>query len=107
VGPNLRRVGASLSRAQLLEALLRPSARLAPGYGTVLLTLRDGRQLAGVLREESDAALVVETAPGRRLHVAGRDVARRANAPSPMPPMGARLTPREIRDVVEYLSTLR
>jgi mono/diheme cytochrome c family protein len=29
------------------------------------------------------------------------------NLPSPMPPMGKVLTPREIRDVVEYLANNR
>lgn len=107
VGPDLSRVGAALSREQLLEALVAPSARLAPGYGIVMLTLRDGRRVQGMLRGETAGELVVEGAPGRRERVAKRNVAQRTNAPSPMPPMGGILRPREIRDVVEYLSTLR
>jgi hypothetical protein len=39
--------------------------------------------------------------------VAKTDVATRTNAPSAMPPMNLLLTPREIRDVVEFLSSLR
>jgi quinoprotein glucose dehydrogenase len=107
VGPPLTHIGASLSREQLLEALLEPSARLAPGYGTVVLTLRDGKRVVGVVQRESGAELVVETAPGTRQRVARAQVAKRENAPSPMPPMGGVLRPREIRDVVEFLSTLR
>lgn len=62
VGPNLSEIGSTLNREQLLQALVAPSARIAPGFGT---------------------------------------------APSAMPPMGEILSQREIRDVVEYLSTLR
>jgi putative membrane-bound dehydrogenase-like protein len=62
VGPNLTRIGAALTRTQLLEALVAPSARIAPGFG---------------------------------------------NGPSAMPPMGQLLSRRELRNVVEYLSTLR
>ncbi|MBC7672054.1 MAG: hypothetical protein H7247_06485, partial [Polaromonas sp.] len=35
------------------------------------------------------------------------DIASRVNGPSAMPAMGSILTRREIRDVVEYLSTLK
>ncbi len=107
VGPDLSRVGAALTREQLLEALLTPSARLAPGYGIVSLELRGGQRVVGMLRGETAAELVVESAPGRRQRIATREVARRTNAASPMPAMGTLLKPREIRDVVEYLSTLR
>jgi quinoprotein glucose dehydrogenase len=62
VGPNLTRIGASLSRRQLLESLVDPSARIAPGFG---------------------------------------------EGPSAMPPMHLLLSVRELRDVVEYLSTLK
>ncbi|AHG88118.1 heme-binding protein [Gemmatirosa kalamazoonensis] len=107
VGPDLTHIASRITKEQMLEALLTPSARLAPGYGTVLLTLKDGKSVVGTLREESGGELVVETAPGKRQRVATGDVAKRTNLPSPMPPMGKLLTPREIRDVVEYLSTLR
>jgi putative heme-binding domain-containing protein len=107
VGPPLTHIGGTLSREQLLQALLEPSARLAPGYGTVVLTLKDGKRVVGVLQRESDAELVVETAPGTRQRVPTGQVAKRENAPSPMPPMGAVLRPREIRDVVEFLAQLR
>jgi putative heme-binding domain-containing protein len=107
VGPDLTHIGSRLTRDQILEALLNPSARLAPGYGVVMLTMKDGKAVAGTLREETDNALVVETAPGKRQRVAVSEVAKRTNLPSPMPPMGKVLTPREIRDVVEYLANNR
>lgn len=62
VGPNLGNIGSQLTRHQLLEALVDPSARIAPGFGS---------------------------------------------PPSAMSPMGALLSRSEIRDVVEFLSTLR
>jgi hypothetical protein len=63
--------------------------------------------VVGVLQRETDAELVVETAPGTRQRVPRAQVAKRDNAPSPMPPMGGVLKPREIRDVVEFLSGLK
>jgi putative membrane-bound dehydrogenase-like protein len=107
VGPPLSGVGSRLTREQLLEALVAPSARIAPGFGPVQLTLKNGDRVMGTLREETDTHIAVDaggTAPRR---VAKTDVAQRTNGPSAMPPMGGLLTRRELRDVVEYLSNLK
>jgi quinoprotein glucose dehydrogenase len=106
VGPPLREVGSRLTREQLLESLVDPSARIAPGFGAVQLTLRNGQGVFGTLREETNAYIVVDagTAPRRIMKT---DIARRTNGPSAMPLMGSVLTRREIRDVIEYLSSLK
>lgn len=106
VGPPLRRIGAQLTREQLLEALVAPSARIAPGYGFVQVTLRNGDRVAGTLRQEGADFVVIDAGSTPR-RVAKGDIASRTNGPSAMPPMGGILTRREIRDVVEYLSGLR
>ena len=106
VGPPLREVGSRLTREQLLESLIDPSARIAPGFGAVQVTLKNGQGVFGTLHEETNAYIVVDagTAPRR---IMKSDIARRTNGPSAMPPMGSVLTRREIRDVIEYLSTLK
>ncbi len=107
VGPPLAGVGSRLTRQQLLESLIMPSARLAPGYGQVSVTLKNGQKVDGTLREESATTIAIDdTTRGlQRIQVA--DIATRTNGVSAMPPMNLLLTPREIRDVVEYLATLR
>jgi putative membrane-bound dehydrogenase-like protein len=107
VGPNLTHVGSQLSREQLLQALLDPSARIAPGFGAVSVTLKNGRTVDGLLRDESARQLVIEDASGARQTVATADIASRRNAPSAMPPMGTVLEPHEIRDLVEMLATFQ
>ena len=107
VGPDVTQVGSDLTREQLLESLVAPSARLAPGYGTVSLTLRDGQTLRGTLRAETDTHLVVATEEDEPTNVAKETIAERQDAPSSMPPMGAVLSRREIRDVIAVLTTLR
>jgi quinoprotein glucose dehydrogenase len=106
VGPSLRGVGIALSRRELLESLVDPSARIAPGYGHVALTLSSGESVTGLLQQETPTHLVVQ-AGGESRRFAKAEVAQRINAPSAMPSMEHLLTRREIRDVVEYLSTLR
>jgi quinoprotein glucose dehydrogenase len=107
VGPHLGGVGSRLTREELLEALMDPSARIAPGFGIVTLTLRSGDSVVGRLAEESNEVVSVETGEGQVSRVPAADITRRENAPSPMPPSQLFLRPREIRDVVEYLSSLR
>ncbi len=106
VGPPLRQVGSRSTREQLLESLIDPSARIVPGFGPVQLTLKSGEKLFGTLKEETDTYLVLEVSSGPR-RVLKTQIGVRKNGPSAMPPMGTLLTRREIRDVVEYLSTLK
>ena len=106
VGPNLRGVGSRLQREQLLEALVDPSARIAPGFGPVQVTLKSGQKYFGTLKEETDSYIVVDVSPAPKKIDKG-DIAQRTNGPSPMPAMGGMLSHREIRDVVEYLGSLR
>jgi putative heme-binding domain-containing protein len=92
----------------LFEALTEPNARIAPGFGTVGLTLKDGTRVDGTLKEETDAEVVVlvgSPAETRRLRKA--DIAERTDPVSAMPPLGLVLKPREVRDLVEFLSGLR
>ena len=106
VGPPLRTIASRLTREQLLEALVDPSARIAPGFGPVQVTLKNGKRTFGTLLEETDSFIMVDAGSGPS-KVLKADIARRVNGPSAMPPMGTLLTRREIRDVVEYLSTLK
>jgi putative heme-binding domain-containing protein len=107
VGPTLSGVGSRLTRPQLLESLVTPGARLAPGFGVVSVTLRNGRKIEGTLTEESETIIAIEDATRGLQRIPVADIATRVNAPSAMPPMNLLLTPREIRDVVEYLAGLK
>ena len=48
VGPDLGQIGDKLSREELLRALIEPTARLSPGFGSVKLTLKDGQVVSGI-----------------------------------------------------------
>lgn len=107
VGPKLAGIGNQLTREQILESLIAPGARLAPGYGVVTLTLNDGQTISGILIEENEEEITLKTSEAEPLHIAVSRISERRNAPSSMPPMGTILTQREIRDVVEFLSNLK
>ena len=87
---------------------MEPNARIAPGFGTVNVTLHSGERLVGMLRTETATDLVlVSGSPAAERRIAKTDIASRTNPVSPMPPFGQILKLREIRDLVEFLGTLR
>ena len=108
VGPDLTRIGSTLTRDQLFEALVEPNKRIPPGYGTVGVTLKSGDRVDGTLREETDAELVVMAGTPAVAHrIAKADIAERTDPVSAMPPLGLLLPPRDVRDLIEFLSALR
>ncbi len=107
VGPNLQGIGKTLSREQILQAMVEPSARIAPGFGNIALTLTDGQEVTGVLMNETTEELTLKTSAAEPLRVPISRIKSRENYPSGMPPMGAVLSKREIRDLVEFLSNMK
>ena len=107
VGPNLKGVASRLTREQLLQALIEPSARIAPGYGNTNFVLTDGQEVSGSIISETDELVQLKTNDAEPLRIPVARIKSRENLPSSMPPMGSLMSKREIRDVVEYLSSLK
>jgi putative heme-binding domain-containing protein len=108
VGPDLTRIASVLSRPQIVEALVTPNARIAPGFGTVSVTLKSGEKADGTLKSETDTEVVLLTGtPPTERKIAKADIASRTDPISAMPPLGLVLKPRDVRDLVEFLAGLR
>ena len=106
-GPRLNGVAARLTHDQLLQALIEPSARIAPGFGIVTLQLNNGRSVSGILQEEKKDVLVLKTGEKPDTVIRKDHVVKQTNAPSSMPPMRSLLTKRQIRDLMSFLTTLK
>jgi putative heme-binding domain-containing protein len=107
VGPRLNGIAARLTQEQLLEALIEPSARIAPGYGIVTVQLKNGNSIAGILQDETNERLTVKLGDRPDTVISKRDVLKQTTAPSSMPPMRYLLSKGEIRDLMSFLSTLK
>lgn len=105
-GPALDAIGKSLSKEELLIALVEPSKRLAPGYGTISLEMTSGEKITGTLLDDKKDSMSVKVGSETK-EIQKKDVKSSQLAASSMPPMGTLLTKRELRDLVSYLSTLR
>jgi len=105
-GPRLNGIAGRLTRQQILESLINPSARITPGFGVVTLQLKDGKNISGVLVEESNTSLTIKG--DKQNDVILKDqIVKRINAASSMPEMKFILSKKEIRDVVSFLSELK
>jgi putative heme-binding domain-containing protein len=102
-GPRLNGVAGRISREQILQALISPSARLAPGFGMVILELKDGKKLSGILQGETKAGLTIKVGKAEQT-IAADQIAHKEYAQSSMPDMKLLLSKKEIRDVVSFLA---
>lgn len=105
-GPALDAIGKTLSKEELLIALVEPSKRLAPGFGTISIEMASGEKVTGTLLEEKKDSMSVKVGSDTK-EILKKDIKSSQMAASSMPPMGTLLTKRELRDLVTYLTTLR
>ncbi|HWA84738.1 MAG TPA: HEAT repeat domain-containing protein [Opitutus sp.] len=107
-GPNLSTVGARHTREYLLESIVRPNAKIAAGFDSVLVTLKSGAVIGGTVESEAADILNLRNADGKIVAVKKADITKRESAPSAMPEIyGTILTKAEIRDLVELLINLK
>jgi quinoprotein glucose dehydrogenase len=107
-GPNLLGLGARQDASYILESIIVPSAKLAPGYSPIAITMKDGSVVAGMLMTNTDTEVVVRNVETQKDTVCKKtDIANLPQAMSTMPPMGAILKKDQIRDLIAYLSSLK
>lgn len=106
VGPDLGALAGKRSRAELLESIVAPNARIAEGFQAVNVITVDGATVLGIVRKEDDQVLELATAAGKVVSIPKDEIEERLPAPSMMPDsFGKTLPESEIRDLVELLST--
>ncbi|WP_049721022.1 HEAT repeat domain-containing protein [Gilvimarinus polysaccharolyticus] len=105
VGPELTDIGSRLTRYQLLEAMVAPGARVAPGFGRTTVTLKNGAVIEGHFSAEAHATVSVTTDTGQKKIIPREDIATQSFSGSGMPPMGLMLEKENVRDIVEFLAS--
>lgn len=108
LGPDLSDVGRRRDLKYLEESLVTPEADVPARYRAIQVVTKAGKEITGIRLNEDDVSIQL-----RDQHDALRSFLKadlreiRHDKPSLMPPYGAKLTRKEIDDVVSYLSTLR
>ena len=107
VGPDL--TGSDRANVDyILENVLDPSAAVSRDYTITNVATSDGRLIAGIIREQNDASLVIQTA-NERIVVPREDIEAIKPSSSSMMPEGQleTLSDQEIRDLFAYLASSR
>jgi putative membrane-bound dehydrogenase-like protein len=105
VGPDLSAIQQKFGRAQILDAMIHPSAAIAFGFDSYSLTLKDGRQLAGAILADGDR-VVLRDLSGQRLVVEANQIQERHHLQvSTMPSaLALGLNVQDLVDLTSFLS---
>ncbi len=103
-GPALDNVALTSDRSQILESVLNPNAKITDGYGTVSLTMKDGSVIAGILKSEKGGKVELLLPSNEKKVVSAGDITKRDGPVSAMPPIAMVLPPKDLRDLIEFLS---
>jgi quinoprotein glucose dehydrogenase len=109
-GPDVTGIASKKDRRYLLEAIVNPNATIAEGFQTVMFTLNNGDIKAGIVKAEDAQTITLQMPAPDSVpeKVQKADIKSRDNAPSGMPPgLGDLLSKRDLRDILEYVSTLK
>jgi quinoprotein glucose dehydrogenase len=108
VGPDLTGIGGKQTRDYLLESIVDPNKQIAQGFETVVLTLTNGKVVSGIVKGEDAKEVKLMTAEGQLVTVPKAKIDERARGKSAMPDdVTKHLSRRELRDLVEFLATLK
>lgn len=108
VGPELTGVGTRQAREYLLESIVLPNAKIAQGFETVLVTLKNGTLQAGVMKGETAETLTLLSPEDGLLKIQKADIKSRERGASGMPEgLAAAVGREELRNLIEFLSSLK
>ena len=108
VGPNLTLIGKDRDERYLLESICIPDAKIAKGFETAVIADLDGRVFSGIVKTETEDFVELVLADGSQTRILKDEIDARRKGNSSMPAdLIKQLTPRELRDLVAYLASLK
>lgn len=107
-GPDLMGVGARLPRADLIESILEPNAKVDPKYVTTNLETKTGVALTGFVTAETPDEITFKLPGGvvqqiKKADLRKRDTLKQSSMPEGL---GNTMSSSEFLDLVEFLASL-
>jgi putative heme-binding domain-containing protein len=108
-GPHLVDIGKRYKPQELLESVLKPSAKIAQGFDTYGFVTTSGKIVSGFVTSESAENVEVRQATGVPLVLVKTDIEERVKQMKSMMPDGliSNLTPAQLADLLAYLQSLK
>ncbi|MGB2636553.1 MAG: c-type cytochrome [Candidatus Acidiferrum sp.] len=105
IAQSLTDYGRNHAADEILHAITTPDSPLVPSSQVVTVTTKTGQKLAGVLRNEDNFNLELQSEDGRYHSMARSDVTEVHYTGHSLMPVdyGKRLSPKELNDVVSFL----
>jgi putative heme-binding domain-containing protein len=106
LGPDLSAIGKDRTKAELLDSILNPSAKVDPKFASYLVKTHDGRSLTGLLVKRDEKQVILRDAENKEIVLAADNVEAIQPSRLSLMPDGlvSGLTPQEAADLVEFLS---
>ena len=108
VGPVLDGLATRHPVNYILESILTPNAVIAQGYESVLIETKDDEYYAGLIKQENDKELILESPEDGLITLDVNRIQSREKGLSGMPEgLYLMLSKRELRDLMAFLSSLK
>jgi putative heme-binding domain-containing protein len=106
VGPELD-ASASAGREKLMGNILEPSREITAGFNMAIVETKSGERVAGIVTADTDGAVALRTPGGFLRNIPRIEVGQIERSSRSLMPDGieAGLTPQDMADLLEFLST--
>jgi putative membrane-bound dehydrogenase-like protein len=108
-GPHLVDIGKRAKPEELVESILKPSAKLAQGYETYQFVLNDGRVFSGFVVSEGANVILIREFTGVQRELKRESIeSKTMQKQSAMPDgLASNMTPQQLADLIAYLQSLQ
>jgi putative heme-binding domain-containing protein len=108
-GPHLVDIGKRYKKAELIESVLKPSAKIAQGFDTYVFVMKTGKAMTGFITSESADEVELRQTNGISSTIIKSEVGVRRKSPGSVMPEGLvnSLTPEQLADLIAYLQSLK
>ncbi len=109
VGPTLSGVGTKYNRDFLVESVIYPSKQILDGYVQTMFFLKNGNDVSGIVKSETDSEITVVDSSGQKQVIKKSDIESQKKSELSLMPEGVYtgLKPEEFADLIAYLESLK